>query len=588
MRELKSVGTDRRSFLKGAALVGAGVAVTGLAAACTPSSTGDDETSPSPTTGGEAPSSDIMTPEDLQKKWAFEIPPDPIPEDQIAETVAADLVVVGCGTSGLLTAISAQAHGLANVVIVSASQAPVSRGGSNNCVYSKYMEEVGLAKIPIIHYQREISQMYNNCNQALWYRFYNNSTEAMNYLIDLMTSKGYYVGMERAADIPEDDLYYQPFCSHAFLDGGEFSTPGTAQPLLVKTVAEEFQAKGGAIHFGHKAEQLIRDDNNTGRVSAVIAKRLEDDAYVKFTAAKAIVLAMGDFSKNRDMMYKYAPHFAPVLDEQGVFDTPVDYDKGLDPFSPGLMNGDGHMMGLWIGAAWQKNNPNTLMGSTFSAGVAGTYAQNFPGLIVDRNGKRFMNEFASARMAGMSMLHTDGSQVFAIWDANYASYPGMWYDTWDAKSPVTAPDAVMAGWDTGVENGFYFKADTLDDLITQLGLPPEETKATIERYNQLCEAGEDTDFYKRKEGLNAITTGPFYGSKSGARDFLTVLGGLRTNTDLQVCEEDDTPIPGLYNVGTMIGDLYGGVYTFQLQGVNYGASCVTFGYLTGKLIAESA
>jgi succinate dehydrogenase/fumarate reductase flavoprotein subunit len=574
---------NRRSFLKGA-LAATTLAAAGTMTAC---ASGQEPASDSNSAAPPATGDGIMTPEDLQKKWAFEVAPAPIPEDQIAETIEADLVVVGCGTAGLLTAISAQKHGMSNVVIVSASQAPVSRGGSNNCVYSKYMEEIGMDPIPVKHYQKEISQMYNNCNQTLWYKYYNNSKEAMDFLIDLMTAKGYYVGMERSANIPEDDLYYQPFSSHAFLDGGEFSTPGTAQPLLVRSVAEEFEAQGGAIYFGNKAEQLIRDDNNTGRVSAVIAKRLADDTYVKYTAAKAVVLATGDFSKDRDMMYKYAPEFAPVLDEQGAFDIPVDYDKGLDPFVPGLMSGDGQKMGLWIGAAWQKNIPNTLMGATINAGAAGTYAQNYPGLIVDRNGLRFMNEFASARMGGKSMWHTDGSQAFAIWDANYASYPGMWFDTWDAKSPATPPDAVMAGWDTGVENGFYFKADTLDDLISQLGLPADATKATIERYNQLCSAGEDTDFYKRAEGLNAITTAPFYGSKSGMRDFLTVLGGLRTNSNLQVCEEDDTPISGLYNVGTMIGDMYGGIYTFQLQGANYGAACVTLGYLTGKYIAEN-
>jgi succinate dehydrogenase/fumarate reductase flavoprotein subunit len=577
---------DRRSFLKGLVATG-GVVAAGSLAACASGGGAPAGDAPAGDAGAPAASGDIFTPEDLKRKWAFEIAPDPIPDDQIVETVDADLVVVGAGTSGLLTAISALEHGVQNVVIVSASQAPVSRGGSNNTVYSKYMAERGLAKIPAYYYQKEIAEQYNNVNQTLWYKYYNNSEEAMNYLIDLMTGKGYYVGMEISANIPEDDLYFQPFSSHAFLDGGEFSTPGTAQPLLVRTVAEEFEAKGGKIFYNTKAEQLIRDGNNTGRVSAVVAKRLADDTYAKYTATKAVVLATGDFSKDRDMMYKYAPDFAPVLEEQGAFDTPTDYDKGLDPFIPGLMAGDGQKMGLWIGAAWQKNVPNTLMGSTISAGPAGTYAQNFPGLIVDRNGKRFFNEFASARLAGKSMWHTDGSQVFAIWDKNYAAYPGMWHETWDSLSAETAPDAVLAGWDQGVESGFYFKADTLDDLIGQLGLPADATKATIERYNQICADGVDTDFYKRKEGLNAIVDGPFYGSKSGGRDFLTILGGLRTNSDLQVCDEGDTPIPGLYNVGTMIGDFFGGVYTFQIQGANYGAACVTLGYVTGKYIAAN-
>lgn len=43
---------------------------------------------------------------------------------------------------------------------------------------------------------------------------------------------------------------------------------------------------------------------------------------------------------------------------------------------------------------------------------------------------------------------------------------------------------------------------------------------------------------------------------------LVVLGGTRTNIDLQALDANDEPIPGLFNVGTMIGDFYSGVYTF--------------------------
>ncbi|MCR2028266.1 FAD-binding protein [Adlercreutzia muris] len=32
------------------------------------------------------------------------------------------------------------------------------------------------------------------------------------------------------------------------------------------------------------------------------------------------------------------------------------------------------------------------------------------------------------------------------------------------------------------------------------------------------------------------------------------MGGLRTSADMEVCDEDDEPIPGLFNVGCMVGD----------------------------------
>ena len=85
---------------------------------------------------------DVMT-ADSEKKWSFEIAPEPIPEEEIAEIFEADVIVVGAGTSGLCTAVSAQESGL-NVILISASAAPVSRGGSNHAFGSRLMDEKGV------------------------------------------------------------------------------------------------------------------------------------------------------------------------------------------------------------------------------------------------------------------------------------------------------------------------------------------------------------------------------------------------------------------------------------------------------------
>lgn len=97
-------------------------------------------------------------------------------------------------------------------------------------------------------------------------------------------------------------------------------------------------------------------------------------------------------------------------------------------------------------------------------------------------------------------------------------------------------------------------------------------------------AGQDTDFYKSPEKLIGITDGPFYGC-SYKPMLLVVLGGTRTNIDLQALDANDEPIPGLFNVGTMIGDFYSGVYTFAMEGMNYGATCITLPYLLGRDLA---
>ena len=60
-------------------------------------------------------------------KWNFEIPPEPIDESEITETVDCEILVIGAGVGGLVTATSAVEEG-ADVVLIAASDGPVARG----------------------------------------------------------------------------------------------------------------------------------------------------------------------------------------------------------------------------------------------------------------------------------------------------------------------------------------------------------------------------------------------------------------------------------------------------------------------------
>ncbi len=48
-----------------------------------------------------------------------------------------------------------------------------------------------------------------------------------------------------------------------------------------------------------------------------------------------------------------------------------------------------------------------------------------------------------------------------------------------------------------IENGIAYQADTLDDLAQKIGCDASTFKATVQRDNDMCEAGEDTDYYKK-------------------------------------------------------------------------------------------
>ncbi|MDR0350973.1 MAG: FAD-binding protein [Coriobacteriales bacterium] len=594
-RTLTRQGFGRRDFLKAAATAAAGVGAFGLMSGCAagtqPGAAAGGGAAGSGAGAASANSGAYNTAEQTRQQWAFEIPPAPIPEEQIAEVIETEIVVVGCGTSGLMVANSAAEAG-GKAIIVSASTKPTSRGGSNNAIYCKVFEREGLSRVSPWMIQKEIYGATHKVDQRKWYLNYNNNEQAINWAIDLMEGKGYGVTIEYGTPMEGASLYEQQTAAVGW-ELGEGMKPepgmtvatGMMQPLFVKELAAHFEELGGSIYFQNVAEQLIREDGGTGRVSAVVCKRA-DGSYAKYVGTKAIVLATGDFSADRDMMYRYAPETAGFVTDE-VYDGEPDYDQGFK--YGGIYKGQGQKMGLWVGAAWQKSFPNCTMGAYWGPGPRNLYS-NHLGLLMDRDGQRYMNEFVLGPMASQQVLLLPEQKSYAIWDSDYPRHEevsGNWNNDSMVDGDIEAKvSAIIASWDEAVAMGTMVKGNTVEDVITQLDLPTAAAD-TVRRYNELAAAGEDRDFHKDARHLHEIKTGPFYGQMTDDFGFLTVLGGLNTNVNMQVCDADDRPIPGLYNVGTMVGDLYSGTYTFQVEGANYGMACVTFGYLTGKYIVEN-
>ena len=586
----ENYGINRRNFLKGAGVAAAGIAAAATLGACSPASSNEKGSA----SGANAATVEYNTAETAARKWSFMVPPDPIAESDIKETIDADVIVVGSGTSGLMTACSAAEEGL-KVVVASAATKPTSRGGSNNAVYCKAFSEQGYEKVPIEQYTKEIFCQTHKVDYRKWMLHYNNSEEAMNYAIDLMEAAGYGVTIEIGTPDDEASLYLQRTAAVGWdLNGkqppaGEEDmevVTGKMQPLFVNELARHLvEDLKGEIYYKNVAEQLVREDGGEGRVSAVVCRR-EDGTYAKFVGAKAVVLATGDFSADRDMMACYCPDTAMFVSDE-VYDGEPDYDQGFK--YGGIYKGQGQKMGLWVGAAWQKNFPNCTMGAYWGPGPRNLYT-NHLGLLVDRDGQRYMNENAIGPLGSENMLQLPERKAYAIWASDYAKYEAVSGD-WTNDSMLSGDEAAAAALESwkkaanGASNN-YVMADTIEELVEKIGLP-KETVDTVKRYNDLCKAGEDADFHKDMKHMHAIENGPFFAEMCDTFGFLTVLGGLNTNIHMQVCDADDRAIPGLYNVGSMVGDVFSGTYTFMIEGANYGMTCVTFGYLTGKYIAEN-
>jgi fumarate reductase flavoprotein subunit len=568
---------SRRDFIKGAAVVAGGGLIVGCAPSVVATQTPASQSTNAPAASG---STDTMNAATLAKKWAFEIPPAPIPDSSITETKEAEIIVVGAGTSGIVTALSAAEAG-GKVILFAAGSKPVGRGGSNMAVYSKYMKSLDMPKMDGDRFLRaQLMATGFDVDTAKWYKWYNNSEEAMNWIIDHMADSGYELKCEQGnRGMDPNDPEYCPPGTHGWISK-DMQKVGDGQPFVVESLAKKAAAAGVEFVYNVKAQQLIREDNNKGRVTAIIGKTA-DGKYIKFKGSKAIVLATGDFTVDPEMMAKYCPQALPYI---------VNMGKNVDPENGkvygGLYAGQGQKMGLWVGAAWQRTYPNPAMVGAF-VGACNMPYNATTGLVVNSKGVRFFNEQVANGFMFNLLRHQPDKSIYSIWDTAYATNAQPWYlnKTAYGSEPGT-PEHMITSWDASVKSGSMVKGDTVEDVIKKLGLPAS-TIDEIKKYNGFCDSGEDTDFHKPKKYLLPISTAPFYGQSQKSPTVLTVLGGLRTNNDMQVCEADDTPIPGLYNVGTMVGDVFAGCYNFMIAGHNLGMTCDTFGYLTGRYIVKN-
>ena len=566
---------SRRDFLKLGAVGAAGAAAAAGLAACSPA--GNTGSGSAAAEGTVSTNDVVIKLGDKMPTWSFMVPPEPNPADQITETKENDIIVVGAGMSGLTTAVAAAEKG-GKVTLFSASSAPISRGGSNYARNSKVMEELKVEPFnPVPFYYHEMRAASFAIDQRKWMRGYNESEEAMNWMIDIASEAGLSVILER-----DNNFDLGPHYAHAFSTLGDSAMVSTGQQGAVEALEKKALEYGVEIVYDMKAEQLIREDG--GRVTGVVASKINGsgEGYVQFNG-KYIVLATGDYSLDKEMLACYCPE---ALDVVGFDQVETDYNTSFQ--MGGIYGGDGQKMGLWIGAAWQRAEAAPM----YQGGWGGGHEPlGFHwGLNVNTRAERYQREDVSAPYTAHHLLSQPDMKAFGIWTKNYPQAIIDRGQEWflfgsDYTLPPKTAEEMIQIWDAGAEEGSYFKADTLEDLAKQLELDPAKLKETVAHYNELVKAGEDTDFYKDPTYLVEIEeTGPYYAAVNTCT-FMTIMGGLRTSADMEVCDENDEPIPGLFNVGCMIGDMYANEYNFAIPGNSYGINCLTFGYTLGHRLA---
>lgn len=351
------------------------------------------------------------------------------------------------------------------------------------------------------------------------------------------------------------------------------------------------QELGAEWHYEQRARVLITDDS--GAVVGVYAEN-EDGTYTRYNAKTGVILCTGDFGGNVEMSWALLAEIAECAARAG---------KGPEDIrAESMCEGDGHKMACWIGGEIEPL-PRPILNYYWTGAPWGTV----PYLWLNSEGKRFMNE-AATTLAWPNGLRQPLGPICTISDSK-------WFDVMKKGGiDLGAPNAGRQDYilelkedvdnvPLGDPNGgrcrdsvecerqphIVYKADTIEELCGFMGFSDEAIKeavASVERYNELCRQGRDTDFDKDEKFLSPIDEPPYIGSffenERWSGIGLVCFAGLLTDSHLQVLDGEGKRIPGLWAAGNCLGGRYGVGYVTPIAGNSIGMA-ITHGRVAGKV-----
>ncbi len=501
-------------------------------------------------------------------------PPAAIADDKIVEKLSCDVLVVGAGLAGCAAACSAAQAG-AKVIVAEKTAQISERGAGAGTINSDFAQtfEGGMVEDPAAAEFRWMQTCGNRPNEALIAQFMDRSGEAGDWLVEAgkkhNCKMSLWDGYSRNPNLPDEPGYI----TMGGTDESDLTIPGGSFVAADVLHLEAIDA-GAEFLFESPAVQLMQQADGT--VTGAIVETSE--GYKRIDAAKGVILATGDIGGSEEL----CRYFCPVALTVPTVYTPV-----------GANTGDGHKMIIWAGGEMQEAPfPTALHPQRFADPFSNQLEGPF--LYVNEKGERFFNEGTWVQPRSLQIMqNTADDCAYSIFDSSWEddlldSLPyggGMFWDMFRYKGESTYQDTVDYYRQSLVDNegSTYFKADTIEGLAEKIGVPADALKATVERYNELCEQGTDTDFCKNPRFLYPIDEPPFYASKVGAV-LLAVVGGGLVNTDLQCIRKDGSPIPGLYAVGNVAGGTYAVDYPINIPGNSHGRA-LTQGYLAGRKVA---
>ena len=525
---------------------------------------------------GCAPQTAASSSNDQGAARSWETKPEPITD--ISTTETADIVVIGGGMAGMSAACSAAEKG-AKVVLLEKTDAAQFRGIDYGAIGGSLQLEAGIdlrdRKEDVL--QEVLRWGGHRGDYRVVKAWADNSAEALDWAAGMLTSHGVDIAPMPIEMQVIPDAWYEHFATDAFqiipteeliAEGGEAGYEPPYAIAWAKAFTAYAEELGVDVRFNSTAKQLVQSDD--GAVCGVV---YEGDNGMVQIDSKGVILATGGYGADEEMMDAFIPNHAEDI---------------YNITTPAHNTGDGIRMGAWAGGAI---DPAPHCPMYFDEGVEGL--EHMPSIPLTRQpwlylndlGERFCNEDMPYAYVCRAHNAQPRHMKWVIWDAKWETDgPAMGMIVCkDFRSALHNPEQIQQF----IEEGQILSADTIEELLGKMeGIDAEKAAETIAHYNELCAAGKDTDFGKRKQCLSSITEPPFYAAHTGTT-LLVTLGGLQINENQQVLTSDGQAVKGLWAAGNCSGSFFFDDYPITISGVSHGRAC-TGGRRAGQFAADFA
>ncbi|MGI2170338.1 flavocytochrome c [Shewanella sp. MF05960] len=441
-----------------------------------------------------------------------------------------DVVIVGSGGAGFSAAVAAHDSGAKVILIekepVIGGNAKLAAGGMN-AAWTDQQKAKNITDSPELMYKDTMKGGQNINDPALVKILSSHSKDS----VDWMTKMGADltdVGMMGGASVNRS---HRP-------TGGAGVGAHVVQVLYDNAVKRNID-----LRMNTRGIEVLKDDK--GSVKGILVKGMYKGYY--WVKADAVILATGGFAKNNERVAKLDPSLKGFISTN----QPGAVGDGLDVAE----NAGGALKDM----QYIQAHPTLSVkgGVMITEAVRGNGA-----ILVNREGKRFVNEITTRDKASAAILEQTGKTAYLIFDDSVR------------KS--------LSKINQYVGLGVAPSADSLAKLGKMEGIDGKALTETVARYNSLVTSGKDTDF-ERADLPRALNEGNYYAIEITPGVHHT-MGGVMIDTKAEVMDAKKQVIPGLYGAG----EVTGGVHGANRLGGNAISDIITFGRLAGEEAAKYA